>query len=132
MRMSNSYYFDNIASVFRFGKHRGKSLWNVISEDDSYVYWCINNIPEFMLSDEALKQIREIFPEFIVTSNFFGHIGEPLCLEEYYEDDNWREYEEESTYERYRGSYAQDEMGDSDDDIDTIFDGDPLAYWNID
>ena len=36
------------------------------------------------------------------------------------------------TYGRYRGSYAQDEMGYSDDDIDTIFDGDPSAYWNID
>ena len=35
-------------------------------------------------------------------------------------------------YGRYAGSYAQDEMGYSDDDIDTIFDGDPLAYWNID
>ncbi len=39
---------------------------------------------------------------------------------------------ETSSYERYRGSYAQDEMGYSDDDIDTIFDGDPDAYWNID
>ena len=29
-------------------------------------------------------------------------------------------------------TYAQDEMGYSDDDIDTIFDGDPSAYWNID
>ena len=38
----------------------------------------------------------------------------------------------ESTYDRYNGSYAQDEMGYSDDDIDTIFDGDPDAYWNID
>ena len=37
-----------------------------------------------------------------------------------------------SSYERYRGSYAQDEMGYSDDDIDIIFDGDPDAYWNID
>ena len=35
-------------------------------------------------------------------------------------------------YSRYAGSYAQDEMGYSDEDIDTIFDGDPLAYWNID
>lgn len=42
---------------------------------------------------------------------------------------NWRERQ---TYERYSGSYAQDEMGYSDDDIDTIFDGDPSAYWNID
>lgn len=39
---------------------------------------------------------------------------------------------EYSSYEKYKGSYAQDEMGYSDDDIDTIFDGDPDAYWNID
>lgn len=31
-----------------------------------------------------------------------------------------------------QGSWAQDVEGYSDDDIDTIFDGDPLAYWNID
>ncbi len=42
---------------------------------------------------------------------------------------NWREHQ---TYGKYSGSYAQDEMGYSDDDIDTIFDGDPSAYWNID
>lgn len=35
-------------------------------------------------------------------------------------------------YGRYSGSYAQEEMGYSDEDIDTIFDGDPTAYWNID
>ncbi len=35
-------------------------------------------------------------------------------------------------YSEYAGSYAQDEMGYSDEDIDTIFDGDPSAYWNID
>ncbi len=39
---------------------------------------------------------------------------------------------ESSTYDKYSGSYAQDEMGYSDDDIDTIFEGDPNAYWNID
>lgn len=32
----------------------------------------------------------------------------------------------------YSGSYAHDEALYSDDDIDTIFDGDPDAYWNID
>ena len=35
-------------------------------------------------------------------------------------------------YGGYSGSYAQDEMGYSDEDIDTIFDGNPSAYWNID
>lgn len=47
------------------------------------------------------------------------------------EDDDDYEYER-PTFGRYAGSYAQDEAGYSDDDIDTIFDGDPSAYWNID
>lgn len=45
---------------------------------------------------------------------------------------NYRINNDYQTYDRYNGSYAQDEMGYSDDDIDTIFDGDPDAYWNID
>ena len=72
------------------------------------------------------------FPMFIVTSRFANHIEEPEDLEDYEEEDGWRENVEEPTYERYSGSSTQDEMGYSDDDIDTIFDGDPLAYWNID
>ena len=39
---------------------------------------------------------------------------------------------DEPHYSKYVGSYAQDEMGYSDEDIDTVFDGDPDAYWNID
>lgn len=128
MSVRDPYFFDNIASVFCFGKHRGESLCRVISENESYVYWCINNIPKFILSRETLKQIREMFPMFIITSNFSDHIGEQKKFDNYCR----REYEEEPTFERYGGSYAQDEMGYSDDDIDTIFDGEPSAYWNID
>ncbi len=47
--------------------------------------------------------------------------------------DNYRALQEyrESTYEEYNGSYAQDVMGYSDQDIDDAFDGNPDAYWNI-
>jgi len=37
-----------------------------------------------------------------------------------------------SGYGRYAGTYVQDEMGWSDEDIDTVLDGDPDAYWTID
>ena len=79
---------------------------------------------------------------FIITENFRNHIGminyeESDEYDDEYDvldvgEDNWRTDEERPTYERYGGSYAQDVMGYSDDDIDTIFDGDPSAYWNID
>lgn len=53
--------------------------------------------------------------------------------EEYYEEEpNYPEYEEERHFGRYAGSYAQNDMGYSDEEIDSIFDGDPSAYWNID
>ncbi len=50
----------------------------------------------------------------------------PSSHSEYLED---RDEEEEG---RYSGSYAQEQEGYSDQDIDDIFDGDPDNYWNID
>ena len=58
-----------------------------------------------------------------------------LCagISSYYDEEAYYpDYEEEQHFGRYAGSYAQDEMGYSDEEIDTIFDGDPSAYWNID
>lgn len=46
-------------------------------------------------------------------------------VQQFVDDDCW-------VHGHYAGSWAQDVEGYSDDDIDTIFDGDPLAYWNID
>ena len=40
--------------------------------------------------------------------------------------------DDEPSYGRYAGTWAQDYGGYSDDDIETIFDGEPDAYWNID
>jgi WD40 repeat protein len=49
-----------------------------------------------------------------------------------YRNYDYDNYENERTYGRYGGSYAQDVEGWSDQDIDEVFDGDPDAYWNID
>lgn len=125
-------YFESIESTFQFGKYRGMLLCTVIIEDPSYIHWCVNHINEFLISETALTQIRELFPEFIITHSFRGHIGNYDYDEDYEKDDEWQDDDDVPTYGRFSGSYAQDEMGYSDDDIDTIFDGDPSAYWNID
>jgi len=136
--MREGYHFEDISSTFSFGKYKNQPLCRVIEEDSQYIYWCINNIPEFSISINCLNQIRMVFPMFIITISFFHHIRWKRDEEDYDEDDYGEDgYEEDEdfrhyTYERYNGSYAQSVMGYSDDDIDTIFDGDPLAYWNID
>ncbi len=136
-----TYYFNDISSRFDFGKHEGLPLFYVLMIEPSYVYWCVNNIKRFCVSDACLTQIREMFPKFIIVESFIGHVGDSRdwLYDEMYDDgpdycDDYYDcqYDDDPTYERYSGSYAQDEMGYSDDEIDTIFEGDPDAYWNID
>ena len=159
--MPDQYYFKDIFSAFLFGKYLGYPLFKVIAIDSSYFYWCANNIKEFKISYLAYHQIRDLFPNFIIPKTFAKNIGSGFGLtfmecelhetdpdddshdcsncgfydcESYcgYDPRNDWDDSEAPTYNRYQGSWAQDEMGYSDDDIDTIFDGDPSAYWNID
>lgn len=72
-----------------------------------------------------------------IVKDFPHFLSEEELYDDYdnnHDNDNCDEefWHEAPTYGRYAGSYAQEEMGYSDDDIDTIFDGDPSAYWNID
>ena len=81
----------------------------------------INKSDEIGVLTEESSVVQDINDDDEEYDDYGGNFNDS----NYYEDD-------EPTYERYNGSYAQDEMGYSDDDIDTIFDGDPSAYWNID
>ena len=145
--MNEKYFIDDVAFVFSFGKHKGETLFTVITQDESYLYWCVNNIKEITFTRDVLEQIEKLFPEFYITEKFYSHLEENQDWgedDDYYEDYELRDqygnyfdsynhgYMEEETYERYNGTYAQDVAGYSDDEIDTIFEGDPSAYWNID
>ena len=131
--------------MFDFGKFKGCDLGEVLMCSPDYVRWVMENVEgnKCAFSDKAIEQIHAIFPNFDFDGELMSKIKEG---QEKYEEmvyfDEWTEEmfeseqnigcDDEDTYERYNGSYAQDEMGYSDDDIDTIFDGDPSAYWNID
>lgn len=108
-----------------------------------------NQILSFFLDDHSDKEIIKINLEDSYYDDFQFIFNDNTCKIEYYDIDEIisreiNEYErnasiEENNYDdygnddnHYAGTYAQDEMGYSDDDIDTIFDGDPSAYWNID
>ena len=129
-------YFGDIGSTFMFGKYRGQLLCDVISGNPGYVFWCIKNIPEFCFGACAVEQISEIYPAFpkLLLQEAAERASDDCdycdMYDEYIEEEG--NFEESPSYDRYSGSYAQDEMGYSDEAIDTIFDGDPDAYWNID
>ena len=133
--------FKSIEDRFNFGKYNGLSLSDIMEINPSYVEWCLSQCDgiHILFEDNVISQLKEVFPEYTITDSFIE-----LCEQRQYDyeleiyeevEDDFRSYVENTdpdTYDRYAGSYAQDEMGYSDDDIDTIFDGDPDAYWNID
>ena len=132
-------FITSIRDEIDFGMHKGESLFDVLLFHPDYIYWCINNIEEIHFSLDAIKEIRECLPDFIMPIAFECHISEfdnSLVETDYYEDniydDEFYIQDDEPSYGRYAGTWAQDYGGYSDDDIDTIFDGEPDAYWNID
>ena len=134
-------YFELMDDEFDFGIYKGLSLSDVMDINPEYIIRCMLNICNnrycrFIISDEAMEELKAIYINFPVIRRI-EDISENYMLSDYYSNTDEMRYDNESliessTYDRYSGSYAQDEMGYSDDEIDTIFDGDPNAYWNID
>ena len=110
-----------------------ESVWRVNGEISQFIcdYKQVFKSNERNICSKPLDEIEErgIWDE---TSSIYRDIFDYEDGDEYEDYDDYSSDNEEPTYDRYNGSYAQDEMGYSDDDIDTIFDGEPDAYWNID
>lgn len=142
--------FSSIEDQFNFGRYNGLSLADVLDINPSYLSWCVKHCTGviFQLEDTALEEIKIVYPNFLMDNLFEekriwqlyrNNENDYNWCNDYKEDestDNWDEFdsnfEDSYSYGRYSGSWAQDVEGYSDDEIDTIFDGDPSAYWNID
>lgn len=134
--------FDTLENEADFGQYKGKSWGEILMINPSYLTWVVENVRGGFLyiTDNALEEIRLMFPKYEMNQRFYQNVNaqrdafeeEMAKFDNELEGENDCWYNEPETYERYGGSYAQEVMGYSDDDIDTIFEGDPDAYWNID
>lgn len=139
-RHPSPYSYSHLSDPMMFGRYKHLALSDVIDMCPSYIEWCVNTIHRFVLRDEVMEEIHQVYPGCFVSEDFEikRKWNEDHWMDCYLEDseidvdDEYDDQYESPTYDRYGGSWAQDEMGYSDDDIDTIFDGDPDAYWNID
>lgn len=140
---------------------KGKSKPLIGSGNPYYLKWCIESIPDFYIEPKGIRTLEKmssysylgIKVEF-KTSDYFAY--SPMIEEKKFsffkktlkinqdkfnssqiqtpnkQGINHESGQQEPTFERYRGSYAQDTEGYSDQDIDDIFGGEPDASGNID
>lgn len=48
-----------LGEVFNFGKYKGISVEVVILTDPGYIQWCLDNIPQFVLSAGSKHALNE-------------------------------------------------------------------------
>lgn len=134
--------FRHIDDEFDFGRFKGLSLSDVIEISPDYIVWCMFNVTHtpFIISDEAMYELSVLYPKitfdyefekrrFSILQEWKSKQNNDYC---YIDENGSYDYDEEETYERYSGTYAQEVEDWSDQEIDDVLDGDPEAYWNID
>lgn len=55
MKTNKSIYPMDLGDKFRFGKYRGQTLDYVLANGVHYIEWCIDNVDDFELSNEAYE-----------------------------------------------------------------------------
>ena len=130
---ANSFCHISPAFLMEIGRHTWQQFikddieknYEELGEDELYLD---RNESDYISFDEISGEICR-YTERISDSCPRG--ANLMIPDEYTQHDNNYD-EDDNGYGRYAGTYVQDEMGWSDDDIDTVLDGDPDAYWNID
>ncbi|MCK9291141.1 MAG: hypothetical protein WCR58_11395 [Bacteroidales bacterium] len=113
--------FYDIDSEFTFGKYEGKTIREVFEKDPNYIEFCFNNIDEFYVSPEVMKELRQINPRYTgpslqemdddVLDSYLEEIGELDELGDAYAEDEDFNWEDEDI-----------EIDDDFDDFDSGFD----------
>ncbi|MDD7913445.1 hypothetical protein [Polaribacter ponticola] len=74
----------NLNTVFNFGKHKGKTLQEIVEienyvpwgnelvkvrDENSYLNWCIIKIEDFCISNHVIEKIKHIKPGFYLSDD---------------------------------------------------------------
>jgi hypothetical protein len=68
--------FYNLDTEFTFGKFKGKTVREVLDIQHSYIDWCAINLDHFFISDEVIKEIKSIVPNFSISEEAQNKLSE--------------------------------------------------------
>ncbi len=116
--------FYDIDSEFTFGKYEGQTIKEVFEKDPKYIDFCFNNIDEFYVSPDVMKELRSLDPRFT---------SAPAETDDELDDDMFDNYLDESgVLEDMDESFLSDEDELSWDDDGLGFDDEDDDFENYD
>jgi broad specificity phosphatase PhoE len=108
--------FYDADSEFTFGKYEGKTIKEIFEKDPKYIDFCFNNIDEFYVSPEVMKELKQLDPKF--TGPNLTDLDDDL-LESYLD-----EAEEIEDFDEALLEDEDEAVNWDDDDLDLGFDDD--------
>jgi hypothetical protein len=145
---------DGNFNIIKFALTEYPDAVKLPGESASAIAWYIKKISNFCINPDLLSSLQTHYVYELIAVKLRRFSGLRFTYEPVFKreqrtfsqeiiEENKRKYKlknqtgqsaesDGSSYTRYQGSYASDQMGFSDQDIDDVFDGDPDAYWNID
>lgn len=115
--------FYDTDSEFTFGKYEGKTIKDVFEQDPKYIDFCFNNIDEFYVSPEVMKELKQLDPKF--TGPNLSDLDDDL-LESYLDEAEEIEDFDEKILEE------EEDVNWDDDDLDLGFDDDFESFDDFD
>ncbi len=117
--------FYDLDSVFTFGKYEGKTIKEVFERDPKYIDFCFNNIDEFYVSPEVMRELRAMN---------LAEITGPTSLESF-DDEMLDAYLDDATEELdgFDESVLDDDeepRWDDEEDYDLGFDDDDFESFD--
>jgi hypothetical protein len=67
---------------FNFGKHKSECLKQVVDLDYTYIEWCLIYHRDFFISNDVLKEIKEVNPAFSISE--FAEFARQLKMKNEY------------------------------------------------
>lgn len=117
--------FYDSESEFTFGKYEGKTIKEVFEKDPKYIDFCYNNIDEFYVSPEVMKELKQIDPTYTVPN--LEDFDDDL-LQSYLDEAEELEDFDESFLEDEETNWDDDELDGEFDDFDSFDDLDDDNY----
>lgn len=70
MSITTNSIITSVSELFIYGKYKNLSISDVLVINPLYIVWCMINIDDFILTNDAIAEIRLLYPNFIISEEF--------------------------------------------------------------